>query len=143
MATGRPSVLTTERIAKIADLIRAGNTKETAARCAGVSPAIFYQWQARGRLEADRLANNSRLKPRKNELLFLELVEAVEQAVAECEARLVLQWSKAAGDAKNWRAAQELLKARYRQTWGKSDTGDTGDLGMLARLMADYIGEDE
>ena len=43
---GRQPKYTTERIAKICDSLKQGNTKETAAKAGGISVSTFCEWQA-------------------------------------------------------------------------------------------------
>lgn len=46
---GRPSKCTPKLVAAIADRIRKGMGRETAARQAGIGVATFHEWMARGR----------------------------------------------------------------------------------------------
>ena len=50
----------------------------------------------------------------------MKFLEAVRQAEAEAEARIVLQWQKAMPE--DWRAAQAFLERRYPERWGKKET---------------------
>lgn len=42
---GRPPKYSPERVAQICELIARGETKETAAKAAGITPATFCEWQ--------------------------------------------------------------------------------------------------
>lgn len=44
---GRPPMYNAERVSKICELLSKGETKENAAKMAGISPAILYDWQNR------------------------------------------------------------------------------------------------
>lgn len=115
----RPTLLTPDRVRRITELVAAGNDQETAALAAGISKSTHFAWMARGRIEADRLAANPRLKVKASEAPFVEYLEAVQKARAEAEARLVLLVAKAAQEPKTWQAAAWLLERRDPQRWGR------------------------
>lgn len=100
----RPSKLSPELREQIAQLIRAGNTVETAAAAAGLSERSFYSWMERG--EAESSGD------------YVDFRDAVEQARAESEAVLVARIAKAASSG-SWQAASWLLERRFAERWAK------------------------
>jgi len=102
----RPSKLTPEIQKKIIEAIKAGNYYEAACAYAGVSYSTLRGWIVKG----------EKAKSGK----YLKFLEAVRQAEAEAEARIVLQWQKAMPE--DWRAAQAFLERRYPERWGKKET---------------------
>jgi len=101
----RPSKLTPEIQKKIIEAVKAGNYYEAACAYAGVSYSTLRGWIVKG----------EKAKSGK----YLKFLEAVRQAEAEAEARIVLQWQKAMPE--DWRAAQAFLERRYPERWGKKD----------------------
>ena len=114
----RPSKFDQERIDKIVKLIRLGNFAETAAAAAGISKQTYYNWLARGREERERI-DTSNAKPRTTEKAFLEFFDAVEEARAEAEARMVAQITTAAQDPTKWQAAAWWLERVAPQKYGR------------------------
>ena len=102
----RPSKLTPEIQKKIIEAVKAGNYYEAACAYAGVSYSTLRGWIVKG----------EKAKSGK----YLKFLEAVRQAEAEAEARIVLQWQKAMPE--DWRAAQAFLERRYPERWGKKET---------------------
>lgn len=103
---GRPSKLTEEVKNRLLDALRMGNYYEAACAYAGVSYSTLRGWIVKG----------EKAKSGK----YLKFLEAVRQAEAEAEARIVLQWQKAMPE--DWRAAQAFLERRYPERWGKKET---------------------
>lgn len=88
--TGRPTRLHRDLIDRICGLIREGNYQETAAIACGVPASTYHSWKARGIAARQVLDASGRLPDDKaDERIFLEFVEAVEEARAEAEARIV------------------------------------------------------
>lgn len=114
----RPSKFNPERIEKIIKLIRLGNFAETAAAAGGISKQTYYNWLAKGREERERLDMTGG-KPRATEKPFLEFFDAVEEARAEAEARMVAQITTAAQDPTKWQAAAWWLERVAPQKYGK------------------------
>lgn len=79
---GRKSKFTPEVVKKITDALRVGNTRKAAAEASGISESLFYEWIKKG--EAARNGP------------FLEFLEAVTRAEAECEVQNVAIIKKAA-----------------------------------------------
>ncbi len=86
----RAPKLSTELIAYMAGLVRAGNMTEVACQMAGISPRQKAQWFKRGR--------NDRQEGK--ESLHADFVAALERAEAECEAEDIA-----------------LMRKHGRQTW--------------------------
>lgn len=114
----RPSKFNPERIEKIIKLIRLGNFAETAAAAGGISKQTYYNWLGKGREERERLDMTGG-KPRATEKPFLEFFDAVEEARAEAEARMVAQITTAAQDPTKWQAAAWWLERVAPQKYGK------------------------
>lgn len=102
----RPSKHSPEVERLIVSLLEAGNTVETAAGAAGISPETFYDWMRRG------------LRDGKRDAKFRAFRAAVEQARSMAEATLVTRISKAAANG-SWQAAAWLLERRSPEQWLK------------------------
>jgi len=103
---GRKTKLNEELIKKICNFIRAGNYIETACQAVGIDPSTFYRWRKKGSLEQDS----------EQDSLILQFCNAVKEAEAESEVALVLEIRKKATE--DWRAADNILKKRFRERWG-------------------------
>lgn len=101
----RPSKITPDLQERVALLIRAGNTVETAAQAVGISRATFFVWMTRG----DDARPDSP---------YAQFRAAVEQARAEAEATLVTRIAKAAANG-SWPAAAWLLERGSPERWAK------------------------
>ena len=112
----RPTKLTPDIHRAIVTALEAGNYQDDSASYAGVSPAAFYNWMARGRVERERLESGQ--KPRKSETPFLVFVDAVESARAKAAVRHVANIAKAANDGV-WQASAWYLERSYPQKWGR------------------------
>jgi len=94
----RPSKRTPEREAKILDLLRAGNTRSTAALACGVGYSTFCEWVAK----------------------FPELAEQVKAAEAAAETLHVQNILNAASKG-SWQASAWWLERRQYDSWGRKD----------------------
>jgi hypothetical protein len=92
---------TPERCAKIIELVRRGNFRETACAQAGVSGRALRNWLAAAA---------------RGEEKFVAFVDKLETAEAEAENILVVACRK--GAIKDWRAAAWLLERRGSKRWG-------------------------
>jgi transposase-like protein len=100
MRSGRLPKLTPEIRKKVCEAIVGGNTRDDAARYAGINPATFYRWMKRGR-QAGRGA-------------MCDFCKAVKKAENDCVVRNVAIIGKAA--QKTWTAAAWWLgRARTRR----------------------------
>lgn len=125
--SNREHLLTPERLEKIVKLIRAGNYAEVAAACAGISKGTFYKWLARGA---------------EGEQPFKQLVDAVETATAESEARDVMVIGQAA--ARQWQAAAWRLERKNPKRWGRKDGLElTGDESKPVAVTVIKFGDEE
>ena len=104
--TGRISMLTPEVSKKICDAIRAGNHLNVAARYGGVSYGTLMMWMDKGRKAKSRNGRDG---------IYLEFLEAVEEAEAGAEVAAVLHWRSAM--PKDWKAAQKFLEVKYGERW--------------------------
>ena len=101
----RPTKLTPERHTAIVQAILAGNYAETAARYAGVATTTFYNWMNRGK---DGKSG-----------LYVEFVDAVENAKAQAEIRDVALIERAA--KVTWQAAAWMLERKFPDRWGRRE----------------------
>lgn len=87
---GRPTRLHRGLIEDVCALIRAGNYQETAAVAVGISKATYHGWKARG-LEARAIieATGGLPEDKAGERLFLEFLDAVEEARADAESEAI------------------------------------------------------
>lgn len=105
-AGGAPTKLTAASGECICTAVRAGIRPEVAARYCGTSPRSYYRWMALGRAsDADPL--------------HADFAEAVEQALAEWEARDILIIGEAAKN--DWHAAAWRLERRLPKVYGKRE----------------------
>ena len=87
---------------RIVDLVRAGNTLDTAATACGIHRTTLHRWMRHGK---------GQKRGR-----YHKLFEQVEKAQAEAEARDVAIIAKAAGA--DWRAAAWRLERRFPRKYG-------------------------
>ena len=95
---GRPSKLTPERSRAITGALRAGATREMAARAAGIHPGTLFAWLAKGRA-ASRGS-------------YYEFHEAVKKAEARNGLEHLVVVRQAAKDG-SWQAAAWMLERRH------------------------------
>jgi transposase len=103
----RPTKLTPEVQARIVDAIRAGNTREAAARFAQVSERVVYLWLRKG----ERARNGSPCG-----LLFQAVMEA--ENAAETEAVAIIRLAM----RHKWQAAAWWLERRRHEVWGRRES---------------------
>jgi len=114
---GRPSKLSYERQEKIATAIESGKSLNSAARMAGVSPSAVYGWIDRGEAEKEEGQENE----------YTEFVERLTRAKGHGEDHyfnLAMELAKENGDH---RFIASLMKQRYPDSWGETDTGVDAD----------------
>lgn len=104
----RPTDLTPALQRKIVAMVRDGCSPEIAARAAGIAASTYYLWRAKGREQTDTA--------------YSEFSEAIENAIAECEARALRVIQRAA--PKNWQAAMTMLERRFPDRWGRRERID-------------------
>jgi hypothetical protein len=103
---GRPTKLTPEVQATICAMLRTGSYLTVAAEAAGVTTRTVYLWMERGE------------KPGKVHKPYRDFKAAVEEALAEGEARNVALIHRAA--QKSWQAAAWLLERQHPERWAKA-----------------------
>lgn len=103
---GQPNAFTPERARKAIDAIRKGNTRECAAKGAGVAPSVLYEWIQ---------------KAREGDPLFAEFAENLATAEYEAESEMVNVVVEVAKGG-NHQAAIEWLGRRKHKAWGRKDT---------------------
>jgi len=114
---GRDSKLTKEREEKIAQAIEAGKSMTIAARKAGVSRNAVYSWIEKGEDQ--------------EEGLYADFHDRIRRARGEGEdfyLSLALEMAKENGDH---RFIASLMKQRYPDSWGETDTGVDADTVKL------------
>ncbi len=145
---GRPNGLTTDVRERIITALTAGNYQDVAAAYGGVSPAAFYKWCDRGRIERERREQGH--AARADETIYVEFVEAVESARSQAEVRAVALINQAAQGG-TWQAAAWFLERSHPHRWGRFQrtevTGKGGgpvevDVASLERKIAEVLGED-
>jgi hypothetical protein len=97
---------------KIVKALELGNTKDDAARLAGIKPATFYEWQAKNPEFADAVA-------RACETVMPKLEQIVHGAALDGE----------------WRAALAILERRH-SGWKKTVAIEGGDPGKPVQIDA-------
>lgn len=120
-ATGRPSKLSHTRQEEICQAVEAGKSLTSAARMAGVDRTTVYGWIDRG--EADKEAGKD------NE--FTEFYDRLTRAKGHGEDfyyNLALELAKENGDH---RFIASLMKQRYPDSWGETETGVDADTVKL------------
>lgn len=141
---GRPTELKPAVKRKFVKALRDGNYIETAAAMAGISTKTVYNWMRRGSREENRLEENPRARPKKEEAPFLDFLQAVTRAQAEAEAAAVQAIIQA--EAEDWRAAAWRLERKFPDRWGRKDRlaaelEHSGEVGM--KVVVDYGDDDE
>jgi hypothetical protein len=99
----RPTKLTPAVQSRLCQAIAAGNGYQVACRYAGIGYQTFRTWMLLGQ--------------KAREEKFREFREAVQQAEAQAEMRLVALWQ--AQVPENWQAARDFLERRFPARWGR------------------------
>lgn len=105
---GRPTDLTPKLQRKIVAMVRDGVSPEVAAVAAGLHRSTYYDWRARGRTEGSGP--------------YSDFSDAVESAIAQCEARAARIVARAFPDS--WQAAMTLMERRFPDRWGRRERID-------------------
>jgi len=138
--TGRPSKFDAEKAARIVDLIRGGNYAETAAASAGISKVTFYNWKREGARERDK-RQNPRYKPNPKMSGFVEFLNGVEKAEAECEVRGITRIQLVARE--EWTAMAWYLERKFPARWGRRNRAEvpTSEDGAAQEItLQDILG---
>jgi hypothetical protein len=96
----RSTNLNNDKIREITEHVKAGNFTVVACRLAGVCERTYYHWLALGKQQ--------------EESIYAELYDAVEQAEAEREARLVEKLEK----SNDLKATMWMLERIAPERWG-------------------------
>ena len=115
--TGRPSKLSYERQEKIATALESGKSLNSAARMAGVTPQVVYNWLDRGEAEKENGEDNE----------YVEFLERITRAKGHGEDfyfNMALQLAK---ENEDHRFIASLMKQRYPDSWGDTETGVDAD----------------
>lgn len=121
---GRPSKLSYERQEKIAQAIEQGKSLNSAARMAGVDPSTVYGWIDRGESEIDA----------GNENEYTEFYKRLTRAKGQGEDfyfGLALELAK---ENEDHRFIASLMKQRYPDSWGDTETGVGDDDTIVIEL---------
>jgi hypothetical protein len=102
----RLTSLTPEVHDSIVKLIESGNYIEVACQACGISTPTYYNWLKRGE---------------DGEEPFLSFFNAVRDAEAIAETRMVETINEAATKNKDWKAAMEYLGRKKPDRWARKD----------------------
>lgn len=116
----RPSKLTPERQRLIATAIAAGNSRDMAARYAGVAPQTMFIWLAKGRAATSGM--------------YHDFAEAVEKADADATVTAVANIRQAMRDS--WQAAAWWLERRWPDEWGRRERQTIEHQGGIDQRIA-------
>jgi hypothetical protein len=97
--------------------IKNGVSIQPACRLAGIPLVTLYAFLERGSIEEERLAVNSKLKPKKTEEGCLELWQDYSKADAEFQAKIEMSVIRAGLDGE-YKASLKILEARYPAQYG-------------------------
>lgn len=120
--TGRKSKLTPELMAKIVELVKAGNYIEVACAACGVSDRSYYTWLANARDVITAHGEDLEEWPAdvtEHQVMCFRFYQAMKLAQAESEAYAVATVRKAMSS--NWTAAMTYLERRYPGRWKRRD----------------------
>jgi len=112
---GRRIKLTGEAIGGICEYIKEGSTVAHACMASGISRRTYYYWIERGEQVEEKEANEEILT--EEEGLFLQFIQAIRKAEAECQIKLVREIS----NDKNWQSKAWLLERRFPEDWARKD----------------------
>jgi len=119
--TGRPTKLSKQRQEQIAGAVEEGKSLNSAARMAGVDPSTVYGWIDRGESEVEAGNDNE----------FTEFYKRLTRAKGYGENHyfnLAMELARENGDH---RFIASLMKQRYPDSWGETDTGVEADTVTL------------
>ena len=128
---GRKTKLNPDVQKRICDALKKGNTRRVACLVGGVSESAFYEWIERG--SNPEYTRKGEL--RKDCQEYVEFVEAVTRAEAECESFHVENLLNHAKD--DWRASIEWLKRRKKDDWS-----DKQNIDLNANVKTEVKGLD-
>jgi len=109
----RDSKLTKQRQEEIAQAIENGKSMQSAARMAGVTPQTVYNWLDRGKDQ--------------DEGIYKECFERITHAKGHGEDKYFSTIWEMAKEEGDHRFLASLMKQRYPDSWGETDTGVDAD----------------
>lgn len=143
---GAPSKLTPELIKQLSNVLMRGAYVETAVAHCGISKTTYYSWTRKGAEERKHISDGG--KPRKTFGLYLDLLNAVEKAMADAELSDLRVITEAASEDGSWQAAAWKLERRNPSRWGRvrhEVTGKDGgpiEVKTWAALVASALEDD-
>lgn len=114
---GRPSKLSYERQEKICGAIEQGKSLTSAARMAGVNVTTVINWADRGEAEKEAGKDNE----------YTEFYERLTRAKGNGEDFYFSLAMQLAKENEDHRFIASLMKQRYPDSWGETDTGVDAD----------------
>lgn len=120
----RKTDLTPEVQKRICDALKAGNTRRASAIYGGIAERTFYNWMERG--TNPRMTKEA--NPYKEDEPYVQFVQAVTRAEAECEVWHVANIKKQADH--DWRASVEWLKRRKSEDWTEKSTTTNNNVNI-------------
>lgn len=112
----KPPSINDQRVQDLLRALRFGNYMDAACAAAGVGVTTVYRWINEGQDEAQRIETGG--KPNPHKAGYVEIMEAIERARGEAEARNVAVIQKAAQDG-TWQASAWWLERSRPQKWGR------------------------
>lgn len=148
---GRPTKCTPELIARFAEQLEKGMYFEPTCALIGISKVTAYGWINRGRAELERVAEDPRRSILKDEQVFVDFLNACEEATANAEGQALEIIHHAAGNKHDgeWRAAAWFLERRLPDRWRERKGHDVkADVKVasaedVAAALGVVLGEDE
>lgn len=125
MAAGRTPIITEDMVADAAAVAQTSTRNAAIWLHLGVHEATFYGWKARGKSEAQRLADDDDAQPDPGEELYVEFFEAVTRGREKMQHRLEASVFGAA--LRDGKLALDVLARIDRAQWGRRGTGADGD----------------
>ena len=127
---GRDTKLTKEREEQIAQAIERGKSMNSAARMAGITPQTVYNWLDRGEDET--------------ETVYASFFERITRAKGYGEDKYFNVIWEMAKDEGDHRFLASLMKQRYPDSWGETETGveaDTVNIEVSERVRKTWPNE--
>lgn len=124
---GRDSKLTKERQSGIANKLANGKSIESAARMHGITPQTVYNWLDRGMDEENTI--------------YADFFEEITRARGQGEEKYFNTIWELAREQGDHRFLASLMKQRYPDSWGDTETGveaDTVQLEVSERVTSSW-----
>lgn len=112
----KPPKITDARVEALIKALSYGNYMDTACKLSGVGVTTAYRWLNEGAEEQNRI--NAGLEPDPDRATYVEIMQAIEKARSEAEARNVSIIQRAAQDG-TWQASAWWLERTRPQRWGR------------------------